>query len=175
MKQKLNRHEYNFSKAKSLSVPFLYFISPPVNYQAQVDFIYYDFSSTFHLVSRTDLLHRLSAYGLFEIILFWQLPFLSAIFCRHFRQILVTFEVLCGPTVICIGRSIFSVLITELCSNIQHCKYLLFADEVKTFHAINSAYDCILRQSGTEPIRLCCTSSHYININNTNHTLIVSI
>jgi hypothetical protein len=41
---KFNPNQYNISKAKSHLVFSLDFISPPVKYQGQVDFIYFHFS-----------------------------------------------------------------------------------------------------------------------------------
>jgi hypothetical protein len=42
---------------------------------------------------------------------------------------------------------LFNIFINDLCTAIEYSNFLLFADELKIFRAINSADDCILLQS----------------------------
>ena len=46
-----------------------------------------------------------------------------------------------------LGPWLFNTFINNLSNVIKHSKYLLFAKDVKIFHAINSVDDCILLQS----------------------------
>jgi len=50
------------------------------------------------------------------------------------------------------------VFINELCHVINHSKYILFTDDVKTFHAIHSVDSCILLQSDIEHKPYWCTA-----------------
>ena len=45
------------------------------------------------------------------------------------------------------------------CNVIKHSTYLLFAEDVKIFHAINSTNDCILLQSDIERTQSWCTDN----------------
>jgi hypothetical protein len=39
-----------------------------------------------------------------------------------------------------------NVFINDLCNSINHCTFLIFADDIKIFHAINSSHDYPLLQ-----------------------------
>ena len=53
-----------------------------------------------------------------------------------------------------LGPLLSNIFISDLCNVIKHTKYLLFADDVTIFLAINSVGDCILLQSNTEDVTM---------------------
>lgn len=63
------------------------------------------------------------------------------------------------------GPWLFNTTINNLCNVIKYSKYLLFAKDVKIFHAINSVDDCILPQSDIECIKSWCPAN-LLKLNN---------
>jgi hypothetical protein len=63
------------------------------------------------------------------------------------------------PTWTCFSTFTVNVFINDLCNVIKHCQYLLFADDVITFHTTHSLHSYILLQSDTEHIQYCCTAN----------------
>ena len=166
-KHKCNTTKYHFSKVKFQSVPCLHFISPPVSSQCPVHSIYCNLSSISpsHLASHNNLLTEILLSD--GYINWFAIYFLI---CKLF-----TFEHFRWSHKTCLGSLLFSIMIAELCNVIVHCKYLLFADDIKTFHAIHSVHNCIWLQSDTEHIRYCCTADctehiqHWCTANCTEH------
>jgi hypothetical protein len=58
-----------------------------------------------------------------------------------------------------LGPLLFNIFINDLFDVIKRSKCLLFADDVKSFRAINSVDDCILLQSDIEHIQGWCTAN----------------
>jgi hypothetical protein len=54
---------------------------------------------------------------------------------------------------------LFNVCINGLCDIIKHSRYLLFADDIKIYRAINSPEDCILLQSDVDSIWGWCAAN----------------
>ena len=73
----------------------------------------------------------------------------------HFRQRFFTFGDLTGT---CFS-TFFNLFINDLYNVIKRCKYMLFADDLTTFHAILAVDNCILLQSDTENIPYLCTAN----------------
>jgi len=59
LNKKFNTNQCDFFEAKSVLLPCLDFISPPVSSQRQIDSIYFNLSSTSDLALRTVLLTKL--------------------------------------------------------------------------------------------------------------------
>jgi hypothetical protein len=60
---------------------------------------------------------------------------------------------------------LFNVFINDLCNSINYCKYLIFADDLKFFHIINSLHACLLLQSDINSVSdWCTTNSMRLNI-----------
>jgi hypothetical protein len=47
----------------------------------------------------------------------------------------------------------FNMYVNDLCDIIKYCIYLLFADDIKIYQAINSPEDCNILQSDTDSTR----------------------
>jgi hypothetical protein len=61
--------------------------------------------------------------------------------------------------------SLFNTFITDLCNSINHCKHLIFADELKRFRVINSPHDCLLHQSDiNSETDWCVANSTRLNV-----------
>jgi hypothetical protein len=172
----LNPSQHGFLKFKSTTnlVTYLDFIVPLVSSQRQVDSIYFDLSSAFDLVSHPILLYKLCAYGLLN-------GYVNR-FCNHLTnrqssvRILDTFslpsEVLSGvPQGFVLGPLLFNIFNKDLCKVIEYSNFFLFADDDKTFRAINSVDDCILLQSDINPIQGWC-SANCMKLNTSNTRVI---
>ena len=57
------------------------------------------------------------------------------------------------------GPLLFSIFVNDICSVIKHSRYLLFADDIKIFRAVNSADDCTLLQADIEHIKAWCAAN----------------
>jgi hypothetical protein len=55
---------------------------------------------------------------------------------------------------------LFNTFINDFCKVIKYSNFLLFADDVKIFRAINSVDDCILLQSDINRIQGWCSDSY---------------
>jgi hypothetical protein len=142
-----------FLKYKSVAInllTYLYFIFRLVGSQRQVDSIYFDLSSAFDLVQHPVLLNELCAYGLSDGYVKWFCSYLinrqSSV--RILDTFSLPFEVLSGaPQGSVLNPLLCNIFINDLCKVIEYSNFLLFADDVEIFHAINSIEDCILLQS----------------------------
>jgi hypothetical protein len=156
---KLHPSQHVVLKHKSTTtnlVTYLDFISPLVSSQRQVDSIYFNLSSAFDLVPHPILLNKLCAYGLSDGYVNWFRSYLTnrQSSVRISDTSSLPFKVLSGmPQGSVLGPSLFSVFINDLCTAIEYSNFLLFADDIKIFHAINSADDCILLQSDINRIQ----------------------
>jgi hypothetical protein len=142
-------------------VTYLDFTFPPVSSQRQVDSIYFDLISASDLVSHSILLHKLCAHGLFRGYVNWFLSYLTnrKSSARILDTFSLPFEVLSWvPQGSVLGPLLFNILI-NICNVTKHANYLLSADDVKIFRAINSVDDCILRQTDIECTRGWCTTN----------------
>jgi hypothetical protein len=71
-----------------------------------------------------------------------------------------------------LGPLHFNTFINDLCNVIKHSKCLLFAEDFKSFCAINSVDDCTLLQSDIERIQGWCTAN-FMRLN-TSKTRVIS-
>jgi hypothetical protein len=169
-KHKLNPSQHGVLKFKSTTtnlVTYLDFISPLVSSQCQVDSISFDLSSAFDLVLHPILLNKLYAYRLSDgyVNCFCSYPTNRQSSVRTLDTFLLSFEVLLGvPQGSLLDPLLFNIFINDLCKVIEYSNFLLFADDVKIFHAINSVDDCILLQSDINCIQ-DWHSANYMKLN----------
>jgi hypothetical protein len=64
-----------------------------------------------------------------------------------------------------LGPFLFSLFINYLCNSINHCKFLIFADDLKIFRVINSPHDCFSLESDINSVNdWCSANSMRLNI-----------
>jgi hypothetical protein len=67
-----------------------------------------------------------------------------------------------------LGPLLFNAFINDICDAVAHCKYLLFADHIKIYRAVESPQDCTLLQSDINSIQCWCNANCMkLNITNT--------
>jgi hypothetical protein len=67
-----------------------------------------------------------------------------------------------------LGPFLFNIFINDLCNSIQHCNFLIFADDLKIFREISSLRDCHLLQSDINSVcDWCAANSMRLNSNKT--------
>ena len=126
-----------------------------------------DFSSAFDLVSHTLLLGKLSSFGLTSAYVSWFRSYLTDRFsCVKISGIFsAPFRILAGvPQGSVLGPLLFNLYIDGICNVITHSKFLLFADDIKSFRAIKSFDDFTQLQLDIDSIQRWCTAN-YMNLN----------
>jgi hypothetical protein len=114
----------------------VYFISPFVGSQSQANAVYFNLSNAFDLVPHSQLLHKLSAFGLSGGYANWFRSYLSNRQSQvRFSGIFSTpFQVFSGvPQGSLLGPLLFNMFINHLRDAICHSKYLLFSDDIKLY------------------------------------------
>jgi hypothetical protein len=144
-------------------VKYIDCITPLFSSQRQVDDIYFDFSSAFDLLSYTLLSGKLGSFGLTSAYVSWFRNYQTDIFlCVKISGILsAPFRILDGSV---LGPLLFNLSIDDICNVITHSKFLLFADDTKTFRAIKSFDDSTQLKLDTDSIHGWCTAN-YKNLN----------
>ncbi len=110
-----------------------------------VDMIYLDFAKAFDKVDHHILLRKLKSLGITGSLGIWLSDFLSS--RSQFVQIpggvSDTGPVSSGvPQGTVLGPVLFLILISDINSDIKHCKISSFADDTRLYSAISNPYDC---------------------------------
>jgi hypothetical protein len=141
---------------------------PVVRSQRQADAVYFDLSNAFDIVPHNLLFHKLSSFGFSDGYVSWFRSYLTDRQSRvHISGTLSQpFKVTSGvPQGSVLGPFLFNVFIKDLYNIINHCKYLIIADDLKFFRVINSPHDCFLLQSDVNSVSdWCAANSMKLNI-----------
>ena len=135
---------------------FTSYVTDSFDRKAQVDTIYFDFSSAFDLVNHSMLILKL--YQNFDIPLHLLLLLKSYLSDRSQFVTLngvfsKCFNVFSGiPQGSNLGPMLFTLFINDLPDYLQHSKVLIFADDVKIFKRINDEDDVEALQSDIDSI-----------------------
>lgn len=120
---------------------------------SMVHSVYTDVAKAFDRVDSGFLVSKLKSYGLSVQFLRWLSNYLEGRTQRvkignHVsKPILVTSGVGQGSH---IGPILFSLFFNDLPNHIHHSSFLMFADDVKIYKAVNDVQDCILLQEDIE-------------------------
>jgi hypothetical protein len=132
------------------------------------------FLYTFDLVPHNMLLHKLGSFGFSDGYVSWFRSYLTnrpsrVRVCGTLSQ---PFQVTSGvPKGSVLGPFLFNLFINDLCSSVQYCKLLIFADDVKIFRVINSPHDCLVLQSDINCLSGWCIANS-MRLNNAKARLV---
>lgn len=139
----------------------------------EVDAVYTDFSSAFDKVNHSLLLLKLEYNGIHGSLLNW----FSSYLARR-TQILVVNGYESYPYYADSGVPqgshlapvLFSLFINDITHQILHCKYLMFADDLKIYKTISSHEDTFLIQKDLDRIEDWCRLNHMqLNVQKCSH------
>lgn len=125
------------------------FINSAIEEGSQVDAVYTDFKKTFDSVDYTLLLCKLRAFGIDGSMLKWLSSFITnrsqvVKFKNCFSRIInATSGVPQGSH---LGPLLFNIFINDIKEVFTHCKFLLYADDLKVFCRINRSDEADLMQ-----------------------------
>jgi hypothetical protein len=131
---------------------------PSVCTQGQIESVYFDLCSAFHIVPH-NILHKLSNFGLSSSYVDW---FHSYLDNRHSSvrisgTLWFSFVAKSGvPQSSTLGPLLFSVFIIDICNSVHNSRYLLFADDLKIYHTIINVDDCKLLQHDINSVHNWC-------------------
>ena len=157
-------HQHGFVNQRSTVsnlITFSQFVSHKLEKQCQVDTIYTDFSKAFDQINHNIILTKLSSFG-FSVKL---LTLFKSYFER--RKQFVQYNGFSSHSYIAssgvpqgsiLGPLIFVLYINDLPSALN-CNILLYADDAKLFHTINSIDDAIFLQNNLTQLYTWCIKS----------------
>lgn len=158
-------NQHGFKTGRSVETNLVEFVSDvtlALDKRLEVDAIYTDFSSAFDKVDHSLLLAKLEYNGIHGSLLNW----FSSYLARR-SQILVVngyesypyYAVSGVPQGSHLAPILFSLFINDIADDIHHCKYLMFADDLKIYRTIRSSEDAILIQHDVDRIERWCNSN----------------
>lgn len=170
LKRIIIKEQHGFFSGRSIDTNlFLYFqfLSEAVDSRVQVDSVYTDFSKAFDKVNHNILIDKLAGVGVQGSLLCWFASYLHGRMqkitisnCLS-RPILVTSGVPQGSH---LGPLLFLIYINDICECFLYSKFLLYADDLKIFHRIESLEDCEKLQQDLNRVVLFCTENK-LNLN----------
>ena len=109
-----------------------------------VDVVYLDFAKAFDSVSHQKLLHKLSCYGISDLLLRWIQSYLNGRdqFVKVGDSCSTITAVTSGvPQGSVLGPLLFCLFINDIVEVIRHCEIVLYADDVKLFMNVQDLVD----------------------------------
>lgn len=165
-------HQHGFRSGRSVQTnlcSYLTDISLELDNRSQMDAIYTDFSSAFDKVNHMLLLRKLESVGVYGSLLNWFQSYLKfrpqmvAVNGYESKEYYADSGVPQGSH---LGPILFSVFINDISNHINHCKFSLFADDLKIYRPINSFSDMALLQTDLNNIaQWCHSNSMVLNVN----------
>lgn len=158
----ISPNQHGFKAGRSVEtnlVEFVTNVTLALDKRLEVDAVYTDFSSAFDKVDHSLLLSKLEYNGIHGSLLNWFSSYLS-----RRSQILVVngyesypyFADSGVPQGSHLAPVLFSLFINDIIDHIHHCKYLMFADDLKIYRTINSNVDVTLIQEDLNRIEQWC-------------------
>lgn len=160
--------QHGFMRGRSVEtnlVDYTEYLSNSLNKRVQVDVIYTDFSKAFDRVDHKILLARLSEYGVTGSLLKWFDSYLSdrsqAVSVGRYVSSLK--HVSSGvPQGSHLGPLLFNLYINNIYKCFRHCKFLLYADDLKIFRSVYNSSDCTLIQEDLEQFQYFCEQNSLV-------------
>lgn len=176
VKNLINIEQHGFLKHRSVEtnlVLYSEYILKHLNSRIQVDAVYTDFSKAFDKISHDIMLNRLAEVGVHGSLLNWfesyltgRLQAVSIGSCVSKFQ-LVTSGVPQGSH---LGPLLFNVYINNISKCFKFGKFLMYADDLKVYHSIESFEDSVLLQEDITRLEsFCRNNSLFLNFKKCYH------
>lgn len=158
IKHALNENQHGFRPTLSPSTNLMNltnYINKSFEKLVHVDVIYTDFEKAFDKVDHDILLKKLNNMGFSQDLLTYMASYLSnrRQYVSYGHHLSLNFKTNSGiPQGSNLGPLLFLLFINDIGQTIEYSKYLLFADDIKLFRAIDSLIDSILLQNDIDSL-----------------------
>ncbi|CAG9136268.1 unnamed protein product [Plutella xylostella] len=164
----LTDSQHGFITKRSVNTNLVTFVSDlcqEIDNGSQIDAIYTDFSSAFDKVNHCLLLRKLESFGVYGPFLEWFRSYLDkrtqTVVVRGYESL--NYYADSGvPQGSHLGPLLFLLFINDITSSIRHCKFALFADDLKIYKKIESRNDMELIQSDLNSISTWCNNNSMV-------------
>lgn len=164
----LTDSQHGFITKRSVNTNLVTFVSDlcqEIDNGSQIDAIYTDFSSAFDRVNHCLLLRKLESFGVYGPFLEWFRSYLDkrtqTVVVRGYESL--NYYADSGvPQGSHLGPLLFLLFINDITSSIRHCKFALFADDLKIYKKIESRNDMELIQSDLNSISTWCNNNSMV-------------
>ena len=140
--------------------------------KCQVDVIYTDFSKAFDKVNHSHLIKKLSLYGFHGSLLQWFASYLTnrTQVVKLKSYISSPFSASSGvPQGSHLGPFLFNLFINDISLPLHNIDFLMFADDLKIYHRVESTIDCMFLQDKLNKVQNWCKdNSMTLNIGKCN-------
>ena len=159
IKSQIILEQHGFFPKRSVEsnlVDYSNYILNSMDQQIQVDSVYTDFSKAFDKISHNILIAKLAEVGVHGDLLRWLTSYIFnrtqiVNVCGHFSE---PFTASSGvPQGSHLGPLLFLIYVNDIISCFRHCRFSLYADDLKLYYQIGNITDCYLVQNDLN--RLC--------------------
>ena len=165
VKETIITEQHGFFSGRSTTTNLFLFTEFVTNMNelgSEVDCIFTDISKAFDSVNIKHLLNKLKHFGIFDPLLGWIECYLTNRKSHvEFNGILSKSIDACSgvPQGSHLGPILFLLYVNDVKYVFQNSLFLLYADDLKLFRAINSPFDCILLQNDLDKFKMWCSDN----------------
>lgn len=164
----LSDAQHGFRRGRSIETNLTTFVSDlssSLDKGIEIDAIYTDFSSAFDKVNHAVLLNKLNLRGIFGSLLDWFTSYLNnrpqVVSVKGYDS-MVYYAKSGVPQGSHLGPILFLIFIDDLSQHLKHCKFSMYADDLKIYREISSNLDVKLVQDDINSVVNWCETNGMI-------------
>lgn len=159
--------QHGFFRRRSIEsnlISYTEYLHDALDSQVQVDSVYTDFSKAFDKISHSILLRKLADFGIHGCLLRWFRSYLfnrsQYVALKNYRseEYTVTSGVPQGSH---LGPLLFIISVNDINSCFKHCRFLLYADDLKIFRKVHDINDAEKLQSDLDRFCTYCSNNDF--------------